>query len=201
MKNNFDDLLFPDDHVGRSPTDTYYLNPQTVLRTHTSAHQSGLFAAHERAFLVTGDVYRRDEIDSSHYPVFHQMEGARLFPISTLPPASSPLAVAQPTNFYYNDEGYKNHPQVQYVAEDLKKTLEGLVQAVFGKVEMRWIDTYFPFTSPSYELEIFFNNAWLEVLGCGVVHPEILKRCGVQDQIGWAFGLGLERLGKIFLLF
>lgn len=57
------------------------------------------------------------------------------------------------------------------------------------------MDTYFPFTTPSYELEILFNGEWLEVLGCGVVHPEILKKCGVKDKIGWAFGLGLERLG------
>lgn len=163
VTKNFDDLLFPLDHVGRSPTDTYYLNTTTVLRTHTSAHQSGLFAANERAFLVTGDVYRRDEIDASHYPVFHQMEGARLFPLSSLPPAPSPPIAGQPTKFYYDDESYKSHLQVQHVAQNLKATLEGMVIDIFGGVEMRWVDTYFPFTTPSYELEIFFKNQWLEV--------------------------------------
>ena len=114
--------------MGRSPTDTYYLSPTTVLRTHTSAHQSGLFTARERAFLVSGDVYRRDEIDASHYPVFHQMEGARLFPLSSLPSTPSPPISGQPTKFYYDDETYKNHPQVQHVARDLKQTLERMVK-------------------------------------------------------------------------
>jgi hypothetical protein len=85
---------------------------------------------------VSGDVYRRDEIDASHYPVFHQMEGARLFPRASLPPTSLPLPEDQPTKFYYDDESYKNHPQVQYVAQDLKRTLEGMVRAVFGNVEV-----------------------------------------------------------------
>lgn len=77
--SNFDDLLVPQDHVSRRPTDTYYVTQKSVLRTHTSAHQTELIRRGENAFLVTGDVYRRDEIDSSHYPVFHQMEGVRVF--------------------------------------------------------------------------------------------------------------------------
>ena len=134
VTRNFDDLLFPMDHVGRSPTDTYYINPTTVLRTHTSAHQSGLFSANERAFLVTGDVYRRDEIDASHYPVFHQMEGALLFPVSSLPPAPSPPISDQTTKFYYDDETYKTHPQIQHVAQDLKHILEGMVREVLSTI-------------------------------------------------------------------
>ena len=79
MNQNFDALLVPVDHVSRRVHDTYYANEATVLRTHTSAHQIHLMTAGETAFLVAGDVYRRDEIDASHYPVFHQMEGVRLF--------------------------------------------------------------------------------------------------------------------------
>jgi hypothetical protein len=85
----FNDLLIPDDHPGRLPSDTYYLSrpggrdassaDDILLRTHTSAHQSTLMKAGYEAFLCTGDVYRRDEIDASHFPAFHQMEGVRLF--------------------------------------------------------------------------------------------------------------------------
>ncbi|EAT84993.1 hypothetical protein SNOG_07527 [Parastagonospora nodorum SN15] len=75
---NFDSLGFPLDHVGRSRTDTYYINKETVLRTHTSAHQADTFRNNEsEGYLISADVYRRDAIDRSHYPVFHQMEGAR----------------------------------------------------------------------------------------------------------------------------
>jgi phenylalanyl-tRNA synthetase alpha chain len=200
VTQNFDDLLFPADHVGRSPNDTYYINQDTLLRTHTSAHQSSLFRERVRAFLVTGDVYRRDAIDSVHYPIFHQMEGAKLFSPSVLeesrgttPRFSSDL----PLEIYYADSTYKSHPEVKLVEADLKHTLEGLVKFLFGQVELRWVDAYFPFTSPSWELEIFFNNAWLEVLGCGVIHPTILQRCGLALDRGWAFGLGLERLAMI----
>lgn len=70
---NFDDVLFPEDHVSRSYNDTYYIDPQTVLRCHTSAHQAELLRSEYTHFLVTGDVYRRDSIDSTHYPVFHQV--------------------------------------------------------------------------------------------------------------------------------
>lgn len=78
----FDDLLTPANHVSRSTNDTYYVDRSTVLRTHTSAHQSMMLEQGHESFLVTGDVYRRDEIDRCHYPVFHQMEGVYLFPES-----------------------------------------------------------------------------------------------------------------------
>lgn len=73
--------------------------------------------------------------------------------------------------------------------------LENLARTVFGDVEMRWIDAYFPFTEPSIELEVFFNGEWLEVLGCGVIHDNVMTRGGrdIKSQVGWAFGLGLER--------
>jgi phenylalanyl-tRNA synthetase alpha chain len=80
VQQNFDDLLIPLDHPGRQPTDTYYINDQYLLRTHTTAHEVELIRKGYTAFLTSGDVYRRDEIDTSHYPVFHQMEGVRLFP-------------------------------------------------------------------------------------------------------------------------
>lgn len=79
VKANFDEVLVPEDHVSRSLDDTFYIDQETVLRCHTTAHQAELLRHGERNFLVTGDVYRRDSIDSTHYPVFHQMEGVRVF--------------------------------------------------------------------------------------------------------------------------
>ncbi|CAA3020759.1 phenylalanine--tRNA ligase, chloroplastic mitochondrial [Olea europaea subsp. europaea] len=174
---NFDDVLVPADHVSRSYNDTYYVDSETVLRCHTSAHQAELLRGGHTHFLVTGDVYRRDSIDSTHYPVFHQMEGVRVF---------TPV-----------DWEASGNDATSYAAEDLKKCLEGLARHLFGGVEMRWIDTYFPFTNPSFELEIYFQDGWLEVLGCGVTEQEILKRSGRVDNVAWAFGLGLERLAMV----
>lgn len=79
VEQNFDSVLIPNDHVSRAKNDNYYINSEYLLRTHTSAHQRDLIKTGLDAFLVTGDVYRRDEIDVCHYPVFHQMEGVRLF--------------------------------------------------------------------------------------------------------------------------
>lgn len=180
-ENNFDALLIPADHVSRSKSDTYYLDKDTVLRTHTSAHQTTLLKSGMDCFLVTGDVYRRDEIDSSHYPIFHQMEGVKMFTETEL----SEAGATTPTE------------KISVVEQDLKSALEELARELFGDVKMRWVDAYFPFTDPSYELEIYFNDEWLEVLGCGVVHRDIVKAVGRDDQVGWAFGLGLERLAMV----
>lgn len=70
-----------------------------------------------------------------------------------------------------------------------------MARNIFGDVEMRWVEAYFPFTEPSIELEIFYNNEWLEVLGSGVIHDRVMLNAGksVTDEVGWAFGLGLER--------
>jgi len=174
---NFDEVLVPKDHVSRSPNDTYYIDDDTVLRCHTSAHQAGMLREGHRNFLVTGDVYRRDTIDATHYPVFHQMEGVRVFD-----PEEWEAAGKDGT---------------EMAAEELKAVLEGLAQHLFGEVEMRWVDAYFPFTEPSFELEIFFKGEWLEVLGCGVMEQAILKDAGCEGKRAWAFGLGLERLAMV----
>lgn len=82
--------------------------------------------------------------------------------------------------------------------DDLKGILSGLARHLFGDVNMRWNTDYFPFTTPSFELEVEYNGKWLEVLGCGVMHREVLRNSNVLDtQAGWAFGLGLERLAMI----
>lgn len=78
-RQNFDSLLIPEDHPSRAVTDTYYVNETTLLRSHTSAHQLDMLSSGLNAFLLAGDVYRRDDVDSLHYPVFHQLEGVRLF--------------------------------------------------------------------------------------------------------------------------
>ncbi|KAG7391711.1 hypothetical protein PHYPSEUDO_003786 [Phytophthora pseudosyringae] len=173
----FDSMLVPKDHVSRKVTDTYYVDQNRVLRAHTSAHEVATMKKGFTSFLVSGDVYRRDEIDASHYPVFHQMEGVRIF---------SELDAATP-----------REEKVAHVKEELKKTLEGMAKELFGDVEMRWVEAYFPFTEPSLELEIFFNGDWLEVLGCGVLQQEIVRNAGLGENVGWAFGLGLERLAMV----
>jgi phenylalanyl-tRNA synthetase alpha chain len=180
VEQNFDQLLTPPDHVSRSPSDTFYVDAERVLRCHTSAHQNELIAAGHRAFLCTGDVYRRDTVDRSHYPAFHQMEGVRVFS---------------------DDEIDPSLPRAQRVAaaeRDLKSSLEGMVSALFGAgTPTRWVDAHFPFTEPSFELEVQFGGEWLEVLGCGVVQQQILRNCGRGEEVGWAFGLGLERLAMV----
>eukprot|EP01025_Chloroclados_australasicus_P031568 TRINITY_DN318_c0_g1_i1.p1 TRINITY_DN318_c0_g1~~TRINITY_DN318_c0_g1_i1.p1 ORF type:complete len:419 (+),score=43.41 TRINITY_DN318_c0_g1_i1:67-1323(+) len=177
-KANFDDVLVPEDHVSRRPNDTYYVDQQRVLRCHTSAHQAEMIRNGESKFLITGDVYRRDDIDPTHYPVFHQMEGVRVFDEADL----------------VSNNG--SSPQ-EYVMTDLKQVLEGLAKRLFGDVECRWVDAYFPFTNPSAELEIYFNDEWLEVLGCGVMEQQILDDNGMPGKRAWAFGLGLERWAMI----
>lgn len=168
----FDDLLIPEDHVSRSKSDTFYYDDKHVLRTHTSAHQTHLMREGHDAFLVAGDVYRRDEIDQSHYPVFHQIEGVVL-----------------------NEEG--SNLSDEETMNNLKTTLETMVRDIYGDVKMRWVDAYFPFTDPSTELEIWFNEEWLEVLGAGVIHKDILKSCGLEGRSGFAFGIGAERTSMV----
>jgi phenylalanyl-tRNA synthetase alpha chain len=184
---NFDSLLTPADHVSRRPTDTYFVDDGHLLRCHMTAHQAGLIAAGHSAFLMAGDVFRRDEIDATHYPVFHQLDGVRAWSSADLRAAGVSAA----------DAG-SAAARSAFALAHLKATLEGLVRHVFGDVQSRWVDAYFPFTAPSAELEILFEGRWLEVLGCGVIRDEILANAGRSaDSVGWAFGLGLERLAMV----
>ena len=230
---NFDSLGFPPDHIGRSRTDTYYLSKETVLRTHTSAHQADTFRANEtEGYLITADVFRRDAIDRSHYPVFHQMEGSRTWDRKTAEKDGKTLAqviwddVAKIPKHDINveDPNPPHHAarnplqdthtadEVEAIAAHLKRSLEDVVVAIFSAaktasdaggpsadepLQVRWVEAYFPFTSPSWELEVFWQGDWLEVLGCGVVQQSILTNAGVPDRVGWAFGLGLERIAML----
>ncbi|KAK0450869.1 hypothetical protein EV421DRAFT_1703476 [Armillaria borealis] len=219
---NFDELSFPKDHPGRAVTDSYYINKGLMLRTHTSAHEVEVFAQGKTQWLLTADVYRRDEIDGSHYPVFHQMEGARIWSADASGmkeveddnerlsshltrsniviedvPHLSPANPAQPMHDPRHSE---------LVAKNLKLSLNSMILHLFGGVggatkenplRVRWIETYFPFTSPSFEVEVFFGGKWLEILGCGVVRQATLDTANVPHKIGWAFGLGLERIAMV----
>lgn len=167
VEDNFDKLLIPADHPARSLSDTYYIDETHVLRTHTSAHQNELLSKGYEKFLVTGDVFRKDEVDATHYPVFHQMEGVCLM-----------------------KDG--KDPEVE-----LKKVLTGLVETLFPGCDYDLHGDYFPFTDPSFEVEVDYNGKLIEILGCGVIQTKILENCGFEGRTGWAFGLGLERLAMI----
>lgn len=197
VAQNFDSLLVPPDHPSRQKSDCYYINRNNLLRAHTTAHQSELISSGLNNFLIIGDVYRRDEIDSKHYPVFHQVDAVRLCtPEEVFRHDGNIQAV-------FEQEGQRTadkqacHTLVatKHIEHELKQTLEGLAEALFGSgFQYRWVDTTFPFTHPSWELEVLRDDNWMEVLGCGIMEHEILASAGVKDRIGWAFGLGLERL-------
>lgn len=231
-QQNFDSLGFAANHPGRALTDTYYINQTTLLRTHTSAHQAETFRANESdGYLISADVYRRDEIDRSHYPVFHQMEGARAWDRNKVPGGDVAAAVRRDIemlpkhNIEVEDPSPPFHPErnplqdghtadeVEAVGNHLKRSLENMVVDVFSRTKaaaskddpgfvdeplrMRWVEAFFPFTSPSWELEVYYAGDWLELLGSGVVKQNLYTDAGVPSQLGWAFGLGLERIAML----
>lgn len=204
MAQNFDDLGFPADHPGRRPSDSYYLNAEYMLRTHTSAHEVQNFREGKEKWLLTADVYRRDEIDASHYPVFHQMEGCNVGARSSLEAYRLENTVLQErllrSNIEIHDQSRVsdvNPIQAEHSPEDalviltnLKNSLNNLIFALFGQgrkdaepLKVRWIDATFPWTSPSFEVEVFFEGRWLEILGCGVVRQETLSRAGEHSAL------------------
>lgn len=199
VAQNFDSLLVPKDHPSRKKTDCYFINRDILLRAHTTAHQAELISMGLNNFLVIGDVYRRDEIDSTHYPIFHQADAVRL---RTSQEIFHNLSDTE-TFKLFEDRGTETNEKqgchtleaVLVMEQELKNTLIGLAQTIFGRdVQCRWVDQYFPFTHPSWELEVLYDDKWIEVLGCGIMRQEILQKSGAVDRIGWAFGLGLERL-------
>ncbi|KAL9127095.1 MAG: hypothetical protein Q9217_003970 [Psora testacea] len=232
---NFDSLGFPKNHPGRSPTDTYYINRDTVLRTHTSAHEAEIFRDNESGgYTISADVYRRDAIDRSHYPVFHQMEAARIWDRRNVPGSDIAHAIWEDVEHLskhdldVSDPNLTIHPErnplqadhhspeeVEAISAHLKRSLELMVLELFNRaraprnlagssdttseepLRIRWVEAYFPFTSPSWELEVFWQGDWLEILGCGVTKQELHINAGMPHQLGWAFGAGLERVAML----
>ncbi|WP_044258694.1 phenylalanine--tRNA ligase subunit alpha, partial [Richelia intracellularis] len=166
---NFEALNTPLDHPARDMQDTFYLPDGNLLRTHTSSVQIRYMETEEPPIRVVapGRVYRRDNVDSTHAVVFHQLEL---------------LAI---------DEGL--------TFGDLKGTIKVFLQAIFGDLPIRFRASYFPFTEPSAEVDLQWNGRWLEVMGCGMVHPNMLKAVGYDQDIytGFAAGFGIERFAMV----
>ncbi len=176
--HNFGALNFADDHPARDMQDTFFIGEQ-VLRTHTSSVQIREMQKNEPPFrlIMPGRVYRNEAVSSRSNCFFHQIEGL------------------------YVDQGV--------TFADLKQTLYYFVQQFFGKgKEVRFRSSYFPFTEPSAEMDVWVGldteenkrltkgTGWLEVLGCGMVHPNVLEACGIDSQkfSGFAFGIGMDRI-------
>ena len=166
---NFDALNIPADHPARTMQDTFFIEPVesgVVLRTHTSPVQIRTMLENKPPIYVIcpGRTFRADELDATHSPVFHQVEG---------------LVV---------DKGI--------TMAHLKGTLDNFARHMFGPdVTTRLRPSFFPFTEPSAEVDIFFNGRWIEWGGCGMVNPRVLATCGIDTDVysGFAFGMGLER--------
>ncbi|ACO04770.1 MAG TPA: phenylalanine--tRNA ligase subunit alpha [Persephonella sp.] len=180
-KYNFDMLNIPPDHPARDMQDTFFLNNGDILRTHTSPVQIRTMLKHKPpiAVIAPGRVYRKDA-DPTHSPMFHQIEG---------------LLVDRDVTF-----------------RDLKGILKIFLESVFGKdTKIRFRPSYFPFTEPSAEVDIGCTvcggkgcrvckgTGWLEILGCGMVDPEVFKAVGIdpEEYTGFAFGLGIERIAML----
>ena len=181
--HNFTALNLPEHHPARDMQDTFYLNknPDWLLRTHTSSVQIRHMENNEPPIrtISPGRVYRNEDISARSHCFFHQVEGL------------------------YIDEG------VSFV--DLKQTLLHFTKELFGKSKIRLRPSYFPFTEPSAELDIYWGleseadyritkgTGWLEILGCGMVDPNVLKNCKIDSEkfSGFAFGLGIERIAML----
>ena len=170
--HNFDALNTPEWHPARYESDTLYTNNnlETLLRTQTSTVQIRFMESNEPPVYIVapGRVFRSDQLDATHSPVFHQLEG---------------LAVDKNLKF-----------------TDLKGTLEYFVKQFFGnEVETKFIPHFFPFTEPSAEVLVKWNNGeWLEILGCGMVDPNVLQQVGYPKEYqGFAWGVGIERLAML----
>ena len=177
--HNFEALNFPPHHPARAMHDTFYFPPDAsgvarLLRTHTSGVQVRYMDQHAPPLrmIAAGKVYRSDS-DQTHSPMFHQVEG---------------LLVDEHSTF-----------------ADLKGTLAEFVRAFFERdFQMRFRPSYFPFVEPGAEVDIAWQQPdgsvrWLEVLGCGMVHPNVLRNCGIDPEryTGFAFGLGVERFAML----
>ena len=181
VEDDFDLLNTPKDHVSRKETDTYYVDETHVLRTQMTVMWAFYFRDKEVierlekdgevGALSPGIVFRKDEIDRSHFPAFHQIDG-----------------------LYVCKKSKKVITQ-----KDLEEVQIDLAQSIFGKdIEYKFLVDTFPFTDPSVEMDIKFNGEWLEVNGAGLVHPQVLRNFNIDPEIynGWAFGFG-ERLAMI----
>ena len=179
---NFDALNIPESHPSRDDWDTLYIDSKTVLRTHTSPVQIRAMEKYGAPLyiIIPGKCYRHDNPDASHSPMFHQIEG---------------LAIASDITF-----------------ADLKGTLDFFAKKLFGeKVQTRFQPSFFPFTEPSGEVSISCifcggegcrvckESGWIEVMGCGMVHPQVLRNGGIDPAkyTGWAFGLGIDRFAMM----
>jgi len=173
--HNFEALNIPDHHPARAMHDTFYFDANTLLRTHTSPVQVRTMAEGKPPFrmICPGRVYRCDS-DQTHTPMFHQVEG---------------LLVEEKVSF-----------------ADLKSTVEDFLRVFFERdIAVRFRPSYFPFTEPSAEVDIEWgrdadgNIKWLEVMGCGMVHPKVFESSGIDPEkySGFAFGLGVERLAML----
>lgn len=176
---NFEALNIPKDHPARSEQDTFYINDNLVLRTQTSPVQVRTMEKQEPPIkmISPGKVYRSDAVDATHSPIFYQMEG---------------LVIDKGVTF-----------------ADLKGTLELFAKKMFGdKVVTKFRPHHFPFTEPSAEMDatcfvcegkgcrVCKGSGWIEILGCGMVHPDVLRNCGVDPEVysGFAFGFGVDRM-------
>lgn len=176
---NFEALNIPKNHPARSEQDTFYINDNLVLRTQTSPIQIRTMENQEPPIkmISPGKVYRSDAVDATHSPIFYQMEG---------------LVIDKGVTF-----------------ADLKGTLELFAKKMFGdKVVTKFRPHHFPFTEPSAEMDatcfvcegkgcrVCKGSGWIEILGCGMVHPDVLRNCGIDPEVysGFAFGFGVDRM-------